>query len=76
MPNHNEVWTLKKYLLYDFARDQLASSYFVRQLRGCCQAAKGHSNVMIVPLVIEQAEAPAGSQSDAQPVACFSLVPD
>jgi hypothetical protein len=62
MPNHNDVWTLKKYLLYDFAHDQLAGSRLFASYEEAAQAANGQATVMIVPLVLNRAQTAEGSE--------------
>jgi hypothetical protein len=62
MLNHNDIWTVKKYLLYDFAQDRLANSTLFASYEEAAQAADGVATVMIVPLALERAEAPADSQ--------------
>jgi hypothetical protein len=69
MPNHDDVWTLKKYLLYDFAHDQLVGSRLFASYEEAVQAARGRATVMIVPLVLERAQATA----ESMPCDCSQL---
>ena len=61
MQNLNDNWTLKKYLLYDFAGDRLASRNLFVSHDQAAQFASRHANVMIVALVLSQASAPASA---------------
>ena len=62
MPSHDDVWTLKKYLLYDFAHDRLANQNLFVNYNEAAQAANRRSTVMIVPLVLQRAQAANGSE--------------
>jgi len=62
MPHLDDVWTLKKYLLYDFAHGRLANRRLFACHDAAAQAAKGQATVMIVPLVLKRAQAAAGSE--------------
>jgi hypothetical protein len=57
MPHPDDVWTLKKYLLYDFARDRLANRRLFASHDAATQAAKERASVMVVPLVLKRARA-------------------
>jgi len=57
MPHRVDVWTLKKYLLYDFAQDRLVSSRLYAGYEEAAQAAAGRATVLIVPLVLKRAPA-------------------
>jgi hypothetical protein len=57
MPQADDFWTLKKYLLYDFAHDRLASSQLFASHQAAAQAAAGLETVMIVSVVLSRVRA-------------------
>ena len=62
MPNYHDSWTLKKYLLYDFARDCLADARLFASYDAAAQAASGQSTLMVVSLVLERATSPGKAE--------------
>jgi hypothetical protein len=57
MPHADDFWTLKKYLLYDFAHNRLASSRLFASHQAAAHAAAGLESVMIVPVVLRRVRA-------------------
>jgi hypothetical protein len=67
MPQHDDVWTLTKYLLYDFDREQLARSTLFASYDEAAHAATGLANVMIVPLALSSS-VPVDLSTDENPL--------
>jgi hypothetical protein len=62
MPSHDDRWALKKYLLYDFARDRLADSRLFASYDAATRAANGQSTLMVVTLVLGRATSPGQAE--------------
>jgi hypothetical protein len=53
MPKKNRIWTVKKYVLYNFDRDCLATRKVFANHRDAADVAQALHNVVVVPLVLE-----------------------
>jgi hypothetical protein len=53
MPKTDEIWTIKKFALYDFDRDQLATVALFASFDAAGEAANRFDNVIVIPLVIQ-----------------------
>jgi hypothetical protein len=53
MPRKDEIWTVKKFVLYNFDLDRVATTKVFANYGEAAEAAKDLDNVIVLPLVIQ-----------------------